>query len=138
MNRRLASTVLVVTIITSLAALAQERRQAGPTPYNLANEKTMTAKVVGLDSTEPIPGREVTFLAVTVNGEPLSVFLPPPEWLKKQNFSFPAGATAEILGVTGYRLNGDAVMPRKIKIGTRTLTLRDERGNPLWESQNAP
>ena len=130
--------VLMCALVLGLAATsgstaAQERRQGGPPPYNLASEKTISATVVGLDSTEPVEGRQVTFLAVTVGGAPLKVFLGPPEWMKKQNFAFTKGATAEITGVGGYRLNGDAIMPRKITIGNRTLTLRDDTGKPLWE-----
>ena len=130
--------ILTCALVLGIAAIsspmaAQERRQGGPTPYNLTSEKTITATVVGLDTTEPVEGRQVTFLAVTVAGTPLKVFLGPPDWMKKQNFAFTKGATAEITGVGGYRLNGDAIMPRKIKIGNRTLTFRDDTGTPLWE-----
>ena len=124
-----------VAAMVALAAgvSAQERRQAGGGgQYNLANEKTVSAKVIGVQTEEPVPGQPVPFLAVTVDGKPLRIFLAPAEWMEKQRFEFTPGATAEITGVTGYRLNGDAMMPRRIKIGAKTLTFRDNEGKPLW------
>ena len=41
---------------------------------------------------------------------------------------------AEVLANTGFRYpGGPAVQPRAIKIGKRTLTVRDAAGTPLWE-----
>jgi hypothetical protein len=132
--RRITLCVTAVLVLASGALGAQERRQSagGGGQYNVANEKTVHATVVGVQTAEPVPGETIAFLAVTVDGKPLRIFLAPPEWMEKQQFEFTPGAAAEITGVPGYRLNGEAMMPRKIKIGAKTLTLRSPEGKPLW------
>lgn len=132
--RRMTWCVLAMWLVTAGSPGAQERRQSGGGGggYNLANEKTISAKVVGVQTEEPAPGETIAFLAVTVDGKPLRIFLAPPAWMEKQNFQFTPGAAAEITGVPGYRLNGDAMMPRTITIGSKTLTLRDRAGKPLF------
>ena len=138
--RRMTWCVTAMLVLAAMAAprvSAQERRQSGGGggQYNLANEKTVSARVVGVQTDEPAPGQTIAFLAVTVDGKALRIFLAPPEWMEKQKFEFTPGATAEITGVLGYRLNGDAMMPRKIKIGAKTLTLRDAEGKPVWDGK---
>ena len=126
---------MTMVLALSVGALgAQERRQSGGGggQYNMANEKTVAATIVGVQTAEPVPGETIAFLAVTVDGKPLNIFLAPPEWMEKQKFDFTPGAAAEITGVLGYRLNGDAMMPRKIRIGAKTLTLRNAEGKPVW------
>ena len=131
--RRMTWCVLAMWLVAAGSLGAQERRQSGGGGgYNLANEKTVSAKVIGVQTDEPAPGETIAFLAVTVDGKPLRIFLAPPAWMEKQQFTFTPGATAEITGVLGYRLNGDAMMPRKIKIGSKSLTLRDKTGKPLF------
>lgn len=133
MRRALFGAAAAVMVVSAAVAGAQERRQSGGGGYNVANEKTMTAKIVGVQVAEPEPGQPVPFLAVTVNGEPLRILLGPTDWIEKQQFDFPAGATATITGVGGFRLNGAALMPREIKVGAKTLTFRDAKGQPVWE-----
>ena len=132
--RRMTWCVMAMFVAAVGSLGAQERRQGAGAGggYNLSNEKTVTAKVIGVQTDEPAPGETVAFLLVTVSGEELRIFLAPPAWMEKQQFAFTPGSTAEITGVLGYRLNGDAMMPRKIKIGAKTLTLRDAEGKPLW------
>lgn len=134
--RRIGVCVTAMLVLVAAGLGAQERRQAGGGggQYNMANEKVVSAKVVGVQTAEPAPGQTIAFLAVTVDGKPLRIFLAPPDWMEKQKFDFTPGAAAEITGVLGYRLNGDAMMPRKIKIGAKTLTLRDGEGKPLWDA----
>ena len=62
------------------------------------------------------------------------MFVGPSEWVMKQKFEFTKGAEAQVLANTGFRYpGGPAIQPRTIKIGKRTLTVRDANGTPLWE-----
>jgi|SRR5579871_6377209 len=124
--------VVAGALLLSWNVVAQEQRQAGPPPYDVSHEKIVKAKVVGTDVIEPAPGRQMMYLKVTVDGKPVNVIMAPPDWIKKQNFVFTAGAAADVTGIAGYRLNGEAIMARKIVIGGKTLTLRSDDGKALW------
>jgi hypothetical protein len=133
-TRRLAF-VIALTLSMPLAAGAQERRQGGPPPYDLAGEKTVSGTIVGTDSIAPPNRSPMMYLTVTVDGSRLQIILAPEDWMKKQEFAFKAGSTVEITGVPGFRLNSEpAMMARKLKSGSQTLEVRDAQGKPRWEA----
>ena len=116
---------------------AQERRaspdrpgDAGPRPYEVAGEQTVTGTFVR--SFEG-PFGELTIFETTVQGKTLNLLLGPPSWVKQQKFDVKSGATLEITGVPGYKANGNpALLVRQIKAGKQTLTLRRANGDPMW------
>ena len=121
-------------LVLSSAMIAQERRQGGPPPYDPKREVTITGTVVGLETITPPDRPEQTILMLTVDDAPLAIFVGPSDWIAKQNFAFTKGASAQVVGMTGFRYDGKAaVTPRTVKIGTRTLVVRDEAGLPAWE-----
>lgn len=112
---------------------AQERRAGGP-PYNVANEVTVSGTVVGVETFTPPDGVARGVLNLTVEGKPLAILLGPQEWFAAQRFSVEKGASVQVTGLTGARLNSmPAMTPRVVKVGTRTLTIRNEKGVPMWE-----
>jgi hypothetical protein len=135
MTRSPLATMLACVLLMSTAVAAQERRQSGgPPPYDLKAEVTVTGTVVGTETITPPDRPALTVLQLTVKGEKLAVFVGPAEWVAKQKFEFPKGADAQILANTGFRyVGGPAVQPRRITIGKRTLTVRDDEGRPVWE-----
>ncbi len=132
--RRVSRLVCGALMLSACAvASAQERRQAGPPPYDRAKETTVTAVVRGVESSQPPQGPAQAILMVTYKDAPLAVFLGPDAWFKSQSVSFKEGAAVEVTGLQGARYNGNpAMMPRTIKVGTRVLELRDAEGNPKW------
>ncbi len=129
-------TIVACALLLSAATDAQMRRQqgGGPPPYDLKAEVTVTGTVVGTETLTPPDRPELTMLLLTVKGEKLGVFVGPSEWVVKQKFEFTKGAEAQVLANTGFRYpGGPAIQPRTIKIGKRTLTVRDANGAPLWE-----
>jgi len=129
--------IVVCALLLSAATAAQMRRQpgtSGPPPYDLKAEVTVTGTVVGTETLTPPDRPELTMLLLTVKGEKVGVFVGPTEWVVKQRFDFTKGAEAQVLANTGFRYpGGPAIQPRTIKIGKRTLTVRDANGAPLWE-----
>ena len=126
--------VMIAAIVMTLPAVpsAQERRQAGPAPYDRSQEVTVKGKA-GRSYTVP-GGNELTILAIEVDGKPLQLILAPADFIKKQKADLAAAATVEATGLPGGHVNGEpAMLVRTLKIGTRTVALRDESGKPLWQ-----
>ncbi len=137
MTRRLM-TVAVVTMAMAMVmeVMAQERRQGGPPPYDLAAETTVTGIATEVETFTPPSGAPQSILMMTVDKTPTGVFLGPAEWFGRQNFRIEAGARVEVVGLTGARFNGNpAVMPRTIKVGTRVLEVRNAKGIPAWDQR---
>jgi hypothetical protein len=112
---------------------AQERRAGGP-PYNPAEEVTVSGIVVSVETFTPPDNVARGILNVTVDGKPLVILLGPQEWFAAQRFSFEKGASVQVTGLTGSRMDSKpAMMPRLVKVGTRTLTIRNAKGEPMWE-----
>jgi hypothetical protein len=130
---------LALALALSAAASAQERRQGGGNgsglpPYNLSTEVTVSGKVASTETAPTMSGGEMATVTVTVDGGPIHVLLAPPDFIKKQAFAIAANAPIQITGMPGLRLNGEpAMIARTLKIGTRTMTLRDATGKPAWE-----
>ena len=137
MSRRLstASIALTTTLIVAAAPPPQEQRQSGPPPYDAAAEVTVSGTILSLETFTPPNLKEPqAILMATIGGSRVGVFLGPAAWLKQQNVPLAAGATVQVTGLEGYRFNGHAAMtPRVVRVGTRTLALRDATGQPLWE-----
>lgn len=130
--RRTALLIVIALTMTSLAQ-AQQRRQGGPPPYDPTKEVTVSGVITETQVIEA-PGATRLVLVMTVEGKTVGVILGPVDWTQKQNFAFPVGATAQVVGQTGFRFNsGPAMSPRLVKIGSKTLTLRDGTGQALWE-----
>ena len=134
-RRSLRLFVLLATIATTLPASlgAQERRQAGPAPYDRSQEVTVKGKA---GRTYSLPGgkQELAILAIEVDGKPLQLILAPADFMKKQNANVAASAAVEAVGLQGRHVNGEpAMLVRTLKIGNRTIALRDEAGKPLWQ-----
>jgi hypothetical protein len=132
-------TIALATAVVALApAQAQERRaapggagEAGPRPYEAAQEETVTGTFVrSFDG----PFGELTIYETTVQGKTLNLLLGPPAFVKQQKFEVASGATLEVIGVPGYKANGSpALLVRQIKSGKQTLTLRRPNGEPVWK-----
>jgi hypothetical protein len=123
-------------LIVPAAARGQERRQGGPPPYNPANEITVSAKVLGTETIEVGDRPAMLLLTIDLKGVPTNVIMAPVAWMQKQGIAFKEGDTVAVTGLSGYKANGKpAMMPRSVKAGTKTLTLRDAEGNPVWESR---
>ena len=130
---RNAAPVLALALVVTSVVGAQERRAGGPPPYDLSQEVTVSGVVKGMETIE-VPNGKRSILVLTVNNESLGIILGPQEWVQKQGVAFAAGATVQVVGLTGYRYDGGpAMMPRTVKAGAKTLKLRDDAGKPLWE-----
>ena len=133
-NARFGALVMAIGLIVPGLSNGQERRSppAGPPPYDTSAETTITA-TAGATFTMPV-GQQFMILTVTSEGRVMHLILGPPDFVKKQPFTFKEGASVEATGVPGFRVNSEpAMMARRVKSGTQILTLRDATGKPAWE-----
>ena len=129
---RSAVSLCALALMMATCLGAQERRQGGPPPYDPSKEVTVLGVVKGMESIE-VPDGKRSILVLTVNKEPLGIILGPELWVQKQGVTFAPGASVQVVGLTGYRFNGgSAMMPRTVKVGSKTLTVRDASGKPLF------
>jgi hypothetical protein len=129
-------TLMIAMCVVLVPALArgQERRQGGPPPYDATNEITVSAKVLGTETIEVGDRPAMLLLTIDVKGVPTNVIMAPVAWMAKQGVTFKEGDTVTVTGLSGYKANGKpGMMPRSVKAGTKTLTLRDADGKPVWE-----
>jgi hypothetical protein len=125
--------VLVLVIAVSAGLAGQMRRQApaGGPEYDPARETTVSGTIV---RSYVGPLEQFTIVEITREGQPLHLFLAPPEVMKKQAMTFTAGAAIQAIGVPGFKVNGGpAMLIRQIASAGRTLTLRDAAGKPTWQ-----
>ena len=133
---RVMSRVLPILMLLTVSVAGQEmRRQGGPPPYNPKAEVTVNGTVIGTETITPPDRPEQTILLLTVDNAKLAVVVGPTDWVTKQKFEFAKGAAAQVVGNKGFVYRGtEAVQPRTVKVGTRTLEVRDASGKPAWES----
>jgi hypothetical protein len=124
--------LVVVALAASGTLCAQERRQApdGGMRYDAKHETTVSGTIV---RSYTGPFGELTIVEVAVDGKPLHLMLAPPDVVTKHRFDFTAGAAFSATGVPGFKVNGGvAMLIRELRVGKRTLTLRDAAGKPTW------
>lgn len=77
-------------------------------------------------------GQRMPFLEIEENGKTTKVYLGSMRYLMQNDFNPKAGEQVE---VKGFRRDGDLVAIRvTLTSRNKTLRLRDENGQPLWQS----
>ena len=100
--------------------------------YFKLTEATIIGEVESMDTHEHDPGMKCFRLILTTGTETLVVHVAPAEFLEKNKIKFTRGETLEIIGSRIKEDNVDALLPREIKQGPKTIMLRDRDGRPLW------
>jgi DNA/RNA endonuclease YhcR with UshA esterase domain len=79
-------------------------------------------------------GHMGTHLVLKTDKETLTVMVGPSAFLTEKNFSFAKDDQIEVTGSKVKYGDSDAIIAREIKKGDKVLTLRDEKGVPLWST----
>ncbi len=64
------------------------------------------------------------------------VHLAPASFLKEIDASFTKGDQVEVLGAKAPNAPEEEILAREITVGTNTVTLRDDKGIPVWAGWN--
>jgi hypothetical protein len=80
-----------------------------------------------------MPGMAVQGLTLKTDQGNKQVYLGPPAYVAKQDFTLQKGDTLEVKGFEVHRQNQTVFLAAKVTRNDQTLTLLDEQGNPLWQ-----
>jgi hypothetical protein len=111
------------------SAMANDRA----TPrYDPASEVTLTGTIEEVIEHSGMGGGTGIHLAVKTGQESLEVHLGPAAFLLSQDISLAPGDRIEVKGSRIQYAGVDALLAREVKKGEKILTLRNERGQPVW------
>jgi hypothetical protein len=80
-----------------------------------------------------VPGRPSgTHIMLKTVSETVEVHLGPSSFLSDEKLELKAGDAVTIVGSRVKVAGADAVIAREVRIGARTVTLRDAQGFPRW------
>jgi hypothetical protein len=132
MSYKLWSRILFSIVIASLAlsyGLAQKVKDTGA-KYDVANQVTIKGVI---EDIREIPGNfEGTLLVVKTDAGTVQVHVAPASFLKEIDASFAKGDQVEVVGAKTPNAAEEEILAREITVGTNTVTLRDDRGIPVW------
>jgi len=113
--------------------VAQKVKYTGP-KYDVANE----VKVKGVvEEVRQIPGDyEGTVLVVKTDTITVLVHAAPAAFLKEIDSAFNKGDEVQITGAKAPNATETEILAREITAGTNTVTLRDDKGVPVWAGWN--
>jgi len=103
------------------------------------NPKTVTTVTGGVQSlgtfppNNPTPGAAVSAVLKTKQGA-VTIYLVPNWYLEDQKIALKVGDELEVTGSKVGLIKGqpEDIIVRAFKVGGKTVTLRDERGVPIW------
>lgn len=134
MRRTLAMAAAAVLSVTALRA-QEGMRQPGPSggpPYDVSAEKKVSGTIV---QTYTIPAGvgDMMIAEITTSGGPLQLIMGPGSEVQKLKFPFTKNLKVDVWGLGDRQVNGQpAMLIRKMVAANATLTLRDEKGKPVW------
>lgn len=121
-----------------LVAVSCSRRPstaAGGSPdYDAAREVVLNGTVKRIME-HLHEGPPVVHLIVAVNGRDVAVHVAPPWFLKQEGFELHTGDQVQIVGA--LQKDEPHYHARSVTRGSRTLTLRNAQGFPLWDQRRS-
>ena len=135
---RVITRLSVGIMIVGIGAVAYAQGRGGGN-YNPATETTVTGTVDSVKNV-PSPGRGgggLHLMLVVATG-PIEVHLGPASFVSSKNVTFTKGDALTVVGSKVTMDGQEVVIAREIKKGDQVLTLRDEKGFPLWSGRGRP
>lgn len=134
-HRKLILLAAFSSFLVLLPATAQKAtgNDASAPKYDLHTETTVKGTVEELKL--PPKANEIAHLALKTGSGTIDVYLCPKSFLDDMGLSFSKG---EEIAVTGSKIkqgDSDLVLARAVEKGNDTVTLRDDKGTPVWSWQ---
>ncbi|MDE3155394.1 MAG: hypothetical protein KGN76_09845 [Acidobacteriota bacterium] len=145
MKKWMVGTMFVVASAALAAAgLAQPPMGRGMGPgmrYDKAHEVTVTGTIEDVVQRTGMGrmagGSSGTHLMLKTETETLEVFVGPTTWLEQQKVTFTKGEAIEVTGAHTTFGQNAGLIAREIKMGGKTITLRNADGVPVWSRRGS-
>lgn len=131
-----ARILFVAALLVVLSGLASAQRAAAP-KYDLTSEIKFKGVVQEIREAAPAPFAG-TNLLVKTDTSTMTVYVGPTEFLKDMDTSFKTGDHVEVVGAKTENGTEQVVLAREITCGTNDVTLRDDKGIPVWTGWKMP
>lgn len=121
--------LVVAMALVTVPGWGQSASKTGP-KYDAANEVKIRGVV---EEIREVPGPfEGTQLLVKTDSKTVLVHVAPSGFLKEMDTTFNKGDEVEVVGAKAPNAPEEEILAREITIGNNTLTLRDDKGIPIW------
>lgn len=115
------------------SGLAQRVRDTGP-KYDVANEVKIKGVVAEI---REVPGAyEGIYLVVKTDTSTVLVRVAPAAFLREMDTTLAVGNQVQVTGAKALGVAEEQILAREIILGTNTVTLRDDKGIPVWAGWN--
>jgi hypothetical protein len=126
---------IVVLMLGVCPGFAQKVANTGP-KYDIAHQ----VKVQGtVEEVRETPGDyEGIHLVVKTDQGPVLVQVAPAAFLHEMDTSYKKGDVVQVVGAKTLDGTEEQVLAREITVGSNSVTLRDDKGVPVWAGWKAP
>jgi hypothetical protein len=135
MGYPIRSFYLYATSLVLAAALLLSQRsyaQGGVPKYDAATETKMKGTVEELKLPEKGHDKEIVHLVMKNGDETVDIYLCPKSFMDDMGVTFSKGDEIAFTGSKVKQDGADMVLAREVVKGQDTLTLRDDKGKPVW------
>jgi hypothetical protein len=127
-----ALALALIASSVSIAAPAKDPAPAEP-KYDTATVIDVTATIAAVREVAKGQAMAGLHLDMTISGETVDVYVGPTEFVKIFEVNFSKGDSIHLIGSKVKWQDANVVLARDIIMGTVTLSLRDNTGEPLWK-----
>ena len=120
-------------MLPAAAQKAQGNDTSAP-KYDAHTETTIKGTVEEVKL--PPKGSEIAHLMVKSRSGIVDVYLCPKSFLEDMGLSFSKGEEVAVTGSKITQNNTDIVLARSVEKGNDNVTLRDDKGTPVWTWQH--
>ena len=135
MNRPICSLVLYgISLVFAVSVLMSSRcySQNGAPKYDAATETKMKGTVEELKLPEKGHDKEIVHLVMKNGDGTVDIYLCPKSFMDDMGVTFTKGEEIAFTGSKVKQGGADMVLAREVVKGQDTLTLRDDKGKPVW------
>ncbi|HTW31887.1 MAG TPA: hypothetical protein VMD76_09420 [Candidatus Sulfotelmatobacter sp.] len=135
MIRKSWHALVALSALLMLTPAAFAQKNTGP-KYDIANEVKIKGTV---EDIREVPGEfQGTHLVIKTDTGTVLVRLAPADFLKEMDASFNKGDQVVVTGAKAPDSTEEVILAREIVVGNNDMTLRDDKGVPVWVGWKAP
>jgi len=133
-TRGLLGLVGALALVAAVTAWAGEKisTASDTPPYDARAEYVVKATVAGIKTHQSVMGYEDMHVILTTTVGDMEAHLGPVGYLAKRGFELRPGDEIVVTGCKTTWEDHPVIVARSLKVGSRSLTLRNLKGKPVW------